>query len=128
MITVLFGRGADGGGVGATAGLGDGHGGPLALEAFQLFVVGHGGNGGVAQALAGHGQQEAGIAIAHFHGTQADAHIGTVLDAAVVLDLAATGGGGAGGVGRVPFVEAIQYRRQHVQLFRVLVLATVILA
>ena len=52
-LLVQRGGGADRGGVRAGLGLGDRHRGPLAAEALQLLLVGHGGDRGLAEALAG---------------------------------------------------------------------------
>ena len=48
--------------VGAETGLGDGHRGPHLAETFELFVGGHAGDRGVAEALVGHRQHQRHIA------------------------------------------------------------------
>ena len=128
MVAVFLGGGADRGRVRTGAGLGDRHGRPLALEALQLLIGGDRGDGRVTQALTRHGEQETGVAVAEFQSAQAGHHIGAVFHAAVFLHLALAGLAGAGGVGRVAFVEAVQHRGHHVQLLGALVFGTVVFA
>src|SRR5690625_1298520 len=67
LIAVAFGGGTDGCGVCTCVRFGDGHGGPSAFVAGFLFVVGDGGDGGIAETLARDTQREADVTPAQFH-------------------------------------------------------------
>ena len=128
VVVAVLDRGrADGGRVRAGLGLGDGHGGPLALEALELLVVGHRGDGRVAQALAGHRQQQADVAPAQLDDAEHRGHVRAVAHGAVaVVGAADTRRPGAAEIGAV--VHPVDERGQHVELLGVGVLLLVVLA
>ncbi|CAB4727648.1 unannotated protein [freshwater metagenome] len=128
LVAVERGRRLDVRRVGAGAGLGDGHAGPDALEALELLVVGHGGDGGVAQALARHREQQTDVTPAHLGDRHHRGEVGAVLDAGVAVLLVTADAGGAGTLARAGLGEPVDHRGEHVELLGVLVLGEVVLA
>ncbi len=85
LVAVEDGGRLDVGRVGADAGLGDRHAGPHAVEALELLVVGDRGDGGVAEALARHREQQADVAPAHLGDRHHRGEVGAVLDGLVAV-------------------------------------------
>ncbi len=75
---VELGGGADRRRVRAGLGLGDRHRRPLAAEALELLLVGDGGDRRLAEALAGHRQQQADVAPAQLDQPEQAGHVGAV--------------------------------------------------
>ena len=79
LVAVLARGRLDVRGVRAGAGLGDRHRRPGAGEALELLVVGDRGDGGVAETLARHREQQADVAPAHLHDGEHRREVGAVL-------------------------------------------------
>ena len=126
---------ADRGRVRAGLGLGDRHRRPLAAEALQLLLVGHGGDRRLAEALAGHRQQQPDVAPAQLDQPEQAGHVAAVAVAARARRRwsapfvgAAADRTGAGAAERAALVHAVDQRGEHVELLRILVLGEVVLA
>ena len=127
LVAVEDRRGPDRRRVGARLRLGDRHRGPFALEPRLLFVIGNRRNGGVAESLPGHRQQQADIPPAHLHDRKHRSQVRAVAVPAVAVALRLAGAGRPGSAGRSTFVEPVDQRREHVELLRILVLGEVVL-
>ncbi|MNF68347.1 hypothetical protein D3C84_502010 [compost metagenome] len=127
VLAILDGRGADGRRIRTAARLGDRHGRPGAFEARELLLVGHGGDGGIAQPLARHGQQQPDIAPAEFHHPQQRGQVAAITHALLGRRTALAGGTGADGL-RGAGVHPIQQGRQQVQLAWIGMFGLVVLA
>ena len=133
LVAVEDGGGADRGRVRARLGLGDRHRGPLAAVALELLVVGDRGDRRVAEALAGHRQQQADVAPAQLHDRQRGREVAR---RSCVPSACAVGrrrwpprrAGRARAAGPAALVHALDQGGEHVELLRVRVLLAVVLA
>ena len=129
MFAVLGRGSADRRRVRTTAGLGNRHGRPAALEALQLLFVGHRCDRRIAQALARHGQQQADIAPAQLHDPQQRRQVAAILVARSLLSRGATLArrGRANRIRRAG-VHPVQQRGEQVELLRIGVFGLVVFA
>ncbi len=125
LVAVDLGGGGYRGRVGAEAGFGDGHRGPHVLaEPFQLFVGGHTADGGVAEALAGHGEHQSDVAPTDLDHVDDGRHVAAVVVGFLgILGVAECLG--ARERDEVRLRDAFEEGGQGIQLDRILVLAEI---
>jgi hypothetical protein len=132
LVAVEDGRGADRGRVAAGLGLGDRHRRPAAGEALELLVVGDRRDRRVAQPLARERQQQADVAAAQLHDAQRRRQVRPVAVGGRAGRRVAAGGPPHAGRPRAAepaaVVDAVDDRREHVELLRPHVLLAVVLA
>lgn len=112
--------------VGTEVRFGDGHGGPHAAELLHLLLVRHGGDRGVAQALAGDREREADVSPAGLDDVEQRLHVAAVGHALALGGTAGPHGGTGGGLSGV--LHGLHHGFEGVQLDGVLVLREVVLA
>ncbi len=123
---VELGGGADRSRVRTCLRLGDRHRRPLVAEARKLLVVGDRRDGGVAEPLAGHREQQADVGPAQLDDAEGGRHVRPVLVALCLVGHAA--GGSTSTLGAARVVHAVHERGEHVELFGPCVLLAVVLA